>query len=322
MKEHLTMESLMIDPAVEAKRIEEWVRETVHGRFRKKGVVIGLSGGVDSSVCAAICVNALGKEKILGLFTPEKECEEETNSLGRMIADHLEVKTIKEDITPILDGADSYGRRNEGIRKTIPEFQDTWRSKVVLPDILESNRFNISSIVVQDEGGNKKTKRMNLSSYLQVVAASNFKQRIRKMVEYYHAERTNYCVIGTPNKLEYDLGFFVKYGDGAADLKPIAHLYKSQVYQLGDFYNIPEEILKRPPTTDTYSLPQSQEEFFFSLRYDLMDLSLFSYDNGYSEEELSRSIGVTTEQAERIYRDIESKKKVAGFLHLPPVIME
>ena len=319
MKEEIpSFDSLKIDTEKEAKRIEEWVKRGVFEDFRKKGVVIGLSGGIDSSVCAAICVNGLGKERILGLFTPECECEEETHDLGELIADHLGVKAIREDITPILEGAGCYSRRNDGIRLVVPQYKDNWDSKVVLPSILKSNSLNVSSIVVRDPEGNEFKKRMNMRSYLQVVAASNFKQRTRKMMEYYHAERLNYVVVGTPNKLEYDLGFFVKYGDGAADIKPIAHLYKTQVYELGKHYGLPDEILKRPPTTDTYSLPQSQEEFYFSLPYNKMDLALYSYDNGYTESQLAEALDVEEVVAKRIYRDIESKKRVAEYLQAPP----
>lgn len=312
----------MIDPIIEGARIEKWVRETVIEGFRKKGVVIGLSGGIDSSVSAKICVNALGKEHVLGIFTPEKECKEETNHLGRMIAEHLGVETVKEDITDTLESVRCYERRNEGIRAIIPEFRDEWRSKVVLPKMKEGRRLNVSSIYIQDDSGAIQQRRMNTRSYLQVVASSNFKQRTRKMMEYYHAERLNYAVVGTPNKLEHDLGFFVKNGDGAADIKPIAHLYKSQVYQLGNSYGIPAEILERRPTTDTYSLPQTQEEFYFSLPYDEMDLALYSFENGYSEMELSEALRISVEKAEGIYQDITNKKRIANFLQTPPLILE
>lgn len=320
-KKPLSPDLLRIDAQDEAARIENWVLDMVGKRFRKKGAVIGLSGGVDSSVCAAICVKALGAERIIGIFTPERECKEETNELGRLIADHLGITAIREDITELLKASGCYERRDDGIRMSVPEFQRGWGSKVVLPNILESDRLNISNIVVRDLDGNEIRQRMNTRSYLQVVAASNFKQRTRKMMEYYHADRLNYAVIGTPNKLEYDLGFFVKNGDGSADLKPIAHLYKTQVYQLGRHYGLPDIVLNRAPTTDTYSLPQSQEEFYFSLPYYHMDIALFAYHNGYTPLELSTYLSITPEQAERIYRDIESKRRMVQYLQSPPLIL-
>jgi NAD+ synthase len=103
-----------------------------------------------------------------------------------------------------------------------------------------------------------------LREYLQIVAASNLKQRTRMSTLYYHAEMRNYAVIGTANKNEHDQGFFVKYGDGGVDIQPIAHLFKTQVYQLARYLGVPEEIQQRPPTTDTYSASCTQEEFSFA----------------------------------------------------------
>ena len=97
----------------------------------------------------------------------------------------------------------------------------------------------------------------------------------------------NYAVIGTPNRLEYDQGFFVKNGDGSADVKPIAHLYKTQVYALARHMKLPKEICEAIPTTDTYSLAQGQDEFYFALPYAQMDLALYALNHGYSAEELA-----------------------------------
>jgi len=290
MTEDLSFKSLKIEPKIISDQIESWVKDEVIGRMRKKGVVLGLSGGIDSSVCAAICAKALGKERVLGILMPERESEKDTNTLGEKIAEHLGIETTMENITPILKTTGCYRRRDEGIRMTVPDYGPTWRAKVILPSILGSNRLNISQLVTRSPEGIEKITRMNAKSYLQIVAASNFKQRTRKMIEYYHAERLNFAVVGTPNRLEYDLGFFVKNGDGAADIKPIAHLYKTQVYQLAEHYSIPQEIRKRTPTTDTYSLPQTQEEFFFSLPYDKMDLYFTHSTRGYPPKNLPKSL--------------------------------
>jgi NAD+ synthase len=164
--------------------------------------------------------------------------------------------------------------------------------------------------------------RMPAAVYLGIVAATNMKQRTRKQLEYYHADRLNFAVIGTPNRLEYDQGFFVKNGDGAADVKPIAHLYKSQVYALAAYLGVPEEICRRPPTTDTWSLAQTQEEFYFALPYDRMDLCLYGFNHGIPANDVASAVGITPEQVERVWKDIVAKRKVARYLHRSPMLVE
>ncbi|MCU0788919.1 MAG: NAD(+) synthase, partial [Verrucomicrobia bacterium] len=212
-----------------------------------------------------------------------------------------------------------YRRRDEAIRQAVPDYTAECRSKIVLPSVVQDDRYRIYKVVVQYPDGRSTESRLDLEAYLGIVAATNFKQRTRKMLEYYHADRLNYAVAGTPNLLEYDQGFFVKLGDGAADIKPIAHLYKSQVYQMARFLTLPEEICSRSPTTDTYSLPQSQEEFYFSLPYDRMDLALYGYNHGYSAAEVGQALDLTVDQVERVFRDIEGKRRVADYLHAAPV---
>ena len=197
-----------------------------------------------------------------------------------------------------------------------------WKSKIVISNVLESSGFNLFSVVAQNPNGEMIKKRLPLKAYLEVVAATNFKQRIRKMLEYYHADRLNYAVAGTPNRLEYDQGFFVKLGDGASDLKPIAHLYKTQVYQLAEFLGVPEEVRKRPPTTDTYSLSQGQDEFYFSLPYDKMDLCLYAKNNNIPLDQVASVIGISKEQVQLVFDDIDTKRKTTRYLHLSPQLIE
>ncbi|MGA1821670.1 MAG: NAD(+) synthase, partial [Thermoplasmatota archaeon] len=294
---------LNYDVAEHSKEIEEWVGETVFKVMKKRGVVIGMSGGIDSSVCARICVNALGKERVFGLMMPEIDTEEETNRLGRMVSDHLGIEVITEDLSKTLEVLGCYGRRDEAIRDVVPEYDSGWRSKVILPSILDSDRLNVSHIVAVSTDGERIERRLRHRSYLKVIASSNFKQRTRKMMEYYHADRLNYAVIGTPNKLEYDLGFFVKNGDGSADIKPIAHLYKTQVYQMARYYELPGEILSRVPTTDTFSLPQTQEEFYFSVSHTVLDICLYGKNHGMTPEEIAPIASLEVEQVAHVYRD-------------------
>ena len=248
---------LTLDCAAETQKIQSKIQKIIAKKLKKRGAVVGLSGGIDSSVTVGLCQKALGKNRVVALLMPERHSSEDTLGLSRSVADHFGVQVIHEDITPILEALGFYQRYDAAISSVVPDYGTGWKSKIVTSSILEKG-FTFFSVVAQSPEGDIVKKRLDLKSYLAVVAATNFKQRTRKLLEYYHADRLNYAVAGTPNRLEYDQGFFVKNGDGASDFKPIAHLYKSQVYQLAAFLGVPKEIINRPPTTDTYSLPQDQ----------------------------------------------------------------
>jgi NAD+ synthase len=314
--------SLELDAPSEAARIQSAIATQVHRELRRRGVVVGLSGGVDSSVVAALCARALGANHVLGLLMPERDSSPESMRLGRLIAEYLGIETAVEDIAPALTAIGCYERQLAAIRSVFPDYGHTWRCKLTLPSILDGERLNVFQLTVESPDGTRRTSRMPATAYLELVAATNFKQRIRALIEYYHADRRLYAVAGTPNRLEYDQGFFVKQGDGAADLKPIAHLYKTQVYQLAAQLGIPEEIRGRPPTTDTFSMEQTQEEFYFSLPYREMDMCLYGHDHGVPAAEVALVAGLTAAQVERVYRDIDAKRRTTRYLHLPPMLVE
>lgn len=305
------------------------VIETITTRLRailskdigRRGFVCAMSGGIDSSVSSALCVKALGKDRVYGLMLPERDSSGFSTARGRQLAEHLGIKYEVFDIAAALEGIGCYKWRDDAIRKVFPEYGDGWKNKIVISGGLEG-QINHFQLVVQTPSGEIKQERLGLKEYLQIVAATNHKQRIRKTVEYFHADRLNYAVIGTPNRLEYDQGFFVKNGDGSADVKPIAHLYKTQVYALARHMNLPPEICNAVPTTDTYSLAQGQDEFYFALPYAQMDLALYALNNGYTAEELAPAIGVTPQQAANVFRDIEAKRKATRYMHLKPVLVE
>ncbi len=315
-------EKLKLNVEKEANIITEFIRKTVSRNFKKKGVIVAISGGIDSSTVTGLCVKALGKKRVFGLLMPEKHSSEDTLKLSRSVADAFEIETIYENISPILEALGCYKKQEAAFRKVIPEYGDGWKAKIVLPSILDSNALRLFSLVAQSPDGEIIKKRLPQKAYLEVVAATNFKQRVRKMLEYYHADRLNFAVTGTPNRLEYDQGFFVKLGDGAADIKPIAHLYKTQVYQMAAYLGVPKEIQSRPPTTDTYSMPQSQHEFYFSLPYDKMDLCLYGLNNDILETEVAEAANITIEQLKRVYHDIEQKRQTTRYLHMEPQLMD
>ena len=313
--------SLAIDAAAEAERIAGSLRAQVLKRLRRKGIVVGLSGGVDSSVVAALAVRAFGAANVLGIFMPEQDSDPESLRLGRELAASLGVETVLEDITPILVGAGCYRRRDDYIRRLFPHYGPGWRSKVVLRKAGGSG-YNVFHLVARGPHGEEEEARMPLEVYLGIVATTNMKQRTRKQLEYFHADRLQYAVAGTPNRLEYDQGFFVKNGDGAADVKPIAHLYKSQVYQLAAHLGVPEEIRSRPPTTDTYSLAQTQEEFFFGISLRTLDQCMYALDHAIPAEVVAPATGLTVEQVLDVFRDIAGRRRSTRYLHEAPLLVD
>jgi NAD+ synthase len=316
-----TPEMLRLDAPREVDRICRVLRDQVFQMLRRKGMVVGLSGGIDSSVTAALAARALGPERVFGVMMPEIDSADEALELGRLLADRLGLATAVEPIAAALGAVQCYERRDAAIRSVVPEFGPGWKSKLVLASPLDS-RVPITSIVVQSPSGQQMTARLTSAAYSQIVAATNFKQRVRKMIEYYHADRLQYAVAGTPNRLEYDQAFFVKSGDGAADVKPIAHLYKSQVYQIAEYLDVPEEIRRRPPTTDTFSLPQSQEEFYFSVPLATFDLCLYGRNHGRPPQEIAEASGLPAEHVERLYASIDSKRRATKYLQMYPLTIE
>lgn len=312
---------LQIDPAQEVERIVARIRQILRQDIKRRGLVVAISGGVDSAVCAALAVHAVGHERVFGLLLPERDSAAESSILGHRIVKQFDIAYEKFDIAPVLDALGCYHWRDEAIRAVFPAYTTDWKNKIVIAGG-QAGHFNYFKLVVQSPDGQLFEDRLGLKNYLQIVAATNFKQRVRKNLEYFHADRLHYAVVGTPNRLEYDQGFFVKNGDGSADLKPIAHLYKTQVYALARYLELPEDICNAQPTTDTYSMAQGQDEFYFALPYDKMDIALLTYNSGEPSAKLAVELGVGLDQAEFIYRDIEAKRKATAMLHWPGITME
>lgn len=310
-----------MDCEAEADRIAARMVEIVGRDLRRRGVVIAMSGGIDSSVCAALAVRAFGAAKVYGLMLPEQDSSPFSLERATSLANHLGVAHIVEDIAPALTALGCYRWRDDAIRAVFSDYGAGWKNKIVIAGGKDGN-FNYFKLVVRAPEGKLYEERLPLREYQQIVAATNYKQRVRKIVEYFHADRLNYAVIGTPNRLEYDQGFFVKNGDGAADIKPIAHLYKTQVYAMARHMCLPDEICSALPTTDTYSLPQSQDEFYFALTYEKMDIALWAFNHGVHEEELALFLNVPQAQASFIYQDIVAKRRATRYLHAAPVLVE
>ena len=314
-----SMDSLNIDCRKVADELIDFLQKQVHVVMKRGGAIVGTSGGIDSAVVAALCSKAFGPEKMLGVLMPDKDSSPDSAALGKELAKTFGYEYIIEDITNGLQGHSCYTRRDEAIARVFPEYKPGWKAKIVLPtDILEKSRFNVFRLTITPPGKEPVTKRLPLKEYLQIVAASNMKQRIRMLTLYYHAERLNYAVIGTGNKNEHMQGFFVKYGDGGADIKPIAHLFKTQVFQLAEYLGVPEGIRSRTPTTDTYPDEQTQEEFFFGLKFKTMDLMWYALEHKVPIDEVAKVMNLKTEQIQRVWDDIEQKKRTTEYLRMEP----
>lgn len=314
--------ALDLDARAESERIASLLAATVRKTLRRSGAVVGISGGVDSSVVLALCARAFGSEHVVALIMPERDSDPESEALARQVARHYGVNPIVEDLTACLEALGCYRRRDEAIRRLVPEYDPAagFRAKITLPPgLLDEDTLNVFALTVAAPGGGTITKPMPAAEFRQVAAASNFKQRARMSVLYYHAELRNYAVIGTPNRNEHELGFFVKHGDGGADVRPIVHLLKTQVYQLAEYLGVPEAVRRRAPTSDTYSAPSTQEEFFFRLPFETLDLLWYAMDRGVPLPEVARVMNLTERQVMRAYNDFARKRRATEYLRREPL---
>jgi NAD+ synthase len=305
----------------EVDRITEKLRDDMQNILKRKGAVVGISGGIDSSVTLALAVKAFGADKVLGIMLPEKDSSNDSKNLALDLAKKFGIETLEENITGALEGFGCYKRRDEAVSSVFPEYNPVdYKMKITLNQGgISHNLPPLFMLTIIDKSGENKSKIIPVKEYLQIVAASNFKQRCRMSMLYYHAERLHHAVIGTPNKHEVEQGFFVKYGDGGADIMPIAHLYKTQVYQMARYLGVPEDIIKRTPTTDTYSAEQTQQEFFYQLPFDKMDLLWYAYENKIDTNLVADGMSLTTDDINSIYTNFARKHRTTEYLRSNPI---
>lgn len=317
---NFTKDSIKIDPAKEFEKISSKLKDDVVKKLKKRGAVVGISGGIDSSVVLAICAKTFGPDRVLGVMMPENDSNPDSLELAKKLSAKYNTNYIVENMTDALSGFGCYKRRDEAIKNVFPEFNSNYKAKITLPtNLLEKESLNVFHLTIIAPDGKTKSERLPLKEYLQIVAASNFKQRSRMSMLYYHAEARNFAVIGTGNKNEHEQGFFVKYGDGGADIKPIAHLFKTQVFQLAEYLEVPEEIRQRTPTTDTYSAEQTQEEFFYRVPFDILDRVWFGWEKGVPSKEIAEALGLTKENVESIINDTQRKIRTTEYLRMEPL---
>jgi len=312
---------LKIDCKSEVERICSFIQQQVRV-MKREGIVVGLSGGVDSALSAAISVKALGKDKVFGLILPEKESNPVSAEYGAKQAKELDIETETIDITPTLEAFGTYQKRDKVIKQVFPEYNNGYKSKITLPaDLLSRDAYNFFTLKIDDGKGDIRSARLDKKMLNGIVAATDSKQRTRMMHLYYYAEMKNYLVCGTTNKTETVQGFFVKYGDGGVDIEPTGHLYKTQVYQLSEYLGIICEIIKRAPSPDTFSFQVSDEEFYFRIPYETLDLLLYAWEYDISLERVCETMNLTEEQVKRATRDFKAKYNATKHLRqLPPAL--
>ncbi|MEI7645399.1 MAG: NAD(+) synthase [Chloroflexales bacterium] len=314
---------LTINPEHETAHIVSKMRQSVQHDFRRKGAIVGLSGGIDSATVLGLAVKAFGPSRVLAVMMPEAHSSPISEEYAARLAAQYEVVAITEDLTAGLAGLGCYTRQNDAVRSVFPDYDPSLDEiKLVLPaDLLERGSLNVYSLSLTRPGGEERRKVLPVAAYLQIVAASNMKQRARMLMLYYHAEERNYAVIGTANRNEHAQGFFVKYGDGGADIQPIQHLYKTQVYQLAEYLGVTQEIIDRTPTTDTYSAECSQEEFYFRLPFKQMDLIWYGLDNDIPAAKVATALEISVIQVENVYRDLAQKARSTEYLRAKPLMV-
>jgi NAD+ synthase len=314
---------LTIDPETVSLRIAEFIRDTVKNEFRGRGIVVGLSGGVDSAVAAALSVRALGPDRVYAVLLPERDSNPVSREYGSLMAETLGVRCDEVDLTAVLERFGVYEKRDRVVRSCFPEIDGPYTFRLVLPqNLLERDRLNVYSLEVLLEDGSTRKKRLPYNDYLELMAANDIKQRARMIQLHYEAEKRNYIVCGTTNHSETVQGFFVKFGDGGVDIEPLAMLYKSQVYQLARHLGVPEEIIRRTPSPDTYSFEVSDEDFYFCMPYDLVDHLIYALEHDVPRERAAEVLGLTPEQVDRAWKDLSHRREMTEHLRRPPPVPE
>jgi len=313
------LDVLRIDPAQELQRLSQFLVEQVSGIFRRKGIVVGLSGGVDSACIAAIAVHALGKEKVVGLVLPETESNPISSEYATKHAQSLGIEHRQVAITGTVDSVVPYSARDAFIRKLVPEYQPGYKYNITLPtDLLEREALSFYRLQVQMPDDEIKRKRLSPEGFRTITSFANIKIRSRMLHLYAEAERRNLVVAGTTNRTEFLLGDFCKYGDGGTDIEPLSHLYKNQIYQLARHLEIIPEIIDRQPSPDTFSLPVSDQEFFFRIPFEKLDHLLYAWEREIPEDETAGVLNLPPEAVQRAYKDFASKHRATAHLRAMP----
>lgn len=317
------LDVLKIDPAQELEKLTKFIMEQVRGVFRRKGIVVGLSGGIDSACMAAIAVHTVGKERVVGLVLPEKESNPVSAEFATKHAENLGIEYRVIDVSPTVESVLNYSWRDEFVQKLIPEYKPGYKYNITLPtDLLERDSYNFYRLQVQIPDGELKSVRLNLDEFRTITSFANIKIRARMLHLYNEAERRSLVVAGTTNRTEFILGDYCKYGDGGTDIEPFSYLYKNQIYQISEYLNVIPEIINRQPSPDTFSLPVSDQEFFFRIPFDKLDYLLYAWEHEIPADEVAKVLDLSEEAVKRAYKDFTSKNRATAHLREMPYTLD
>ena len=314
---------LKIDPAEHLEKLSKFIVQQLTVVFRRKGIVVGMSGGVDSSCMAAIAVHAIGKAKVVGLVLPEVETNPVSSEYAIKHAQALGIEHRQIDITDTVNSVVPYQWRDTFIQGLVPEYKPGYKYNISLPtDLLDRDTFSFYSLQVQMPDGQIKRKRLNLDEFHTITSFANIKIRTRMLHLYAEAERRNLLVAGTTNRTEFLLGDFCKYGDGGTDIEPLTYLYKNQIYQIAEHLGVIPEIIHRTPSPDTFSLPVSDQEFFFRIPFETLDHLLYAWEHEVPTSEAAKVLDISEEGVKRAYRDFASKHRATAHVREGTHILE
>jgi NAD+ synthase len=318
-----SLDILKIDPEEELIKLSQFIVDHVKTIFRRKGVIVGLSGGIDSACMAAIAVHAVGKENVVGLILPEKESNPISSRYAEKHAQALGIEHREIDVSPTVDSVVRYDWRDTYIKNLVPEYKPGYKYNITLPtDLLERDSFSFYILQVAMPDGELKKKRLSMDEFRTITSFANIKIRSRMLHLYAEAEKRALVVAGTTNRTEYILGDFCKYGDGGTDIEPLSYLYKNQIYQIAAYLQVTPEIINRQPSPDTFSLPVSDQEFFFRIPFDKLDHLLYAWEHEVSPSETANVLGLSEDAVKRSFKDFTSKFKATAHLREMPYTLE
>jgi len=313
-----TIDVLNIDAAREIESLANFVREQVSA-LRRSGVIVGLSGGIDSAVMAALAVHALGPDNVVGLILPEKESNPVSREFAAKHAQAMGIEYHVRDITATVDAVRPYADRDAYLQSLVPEYVPGSSYNITLPtDLLERDAFSVYMLQVKLPDGQIKRKRLGMEAFRTITSFANIKIRARMIHLYAEADRRGLLVGGTTNRTEYLLGDFCRYGDGGTDIEPLAHLYKHQVYQIARHLGVIQEIIARTPSPDTFSLPVSDQEFFFRIPFERLDHLLYAWEHQVPVETTAQVLGLSEDAVKRAFQDFTTKHRATAHLRAMP----